>query len=763
MSLPLSVLRHVLQRPDVRGDVLALRAVAARRRIDELAVLVAQRHRQPVDLRLGGEDQRLLGIELEEAADALDEARHVLFRERIVEREHRHRVPHLGEAPGRRRADLQRQAFQRAQLRKALLDRAIALAQRVVFGVRDRRRVVLVVALVVRGRAPRAAVRARPWPASGRVKLVRLRASVTSALPCRHSGRGHPAALISRSAALRASSVISAPASMRAISSRRRSAATSVMLVATRLPRAQRILGDHIVPVGARRDLRRMGHGDHLHLVGEPREPLPDRVRDRAADPGVDLVEHQRRRRAAIRQHDLEREQEARELAAGGDLHQRPRPRARIGLDPEFDAVDAVGPAASGSILVKKRARSSFSGLSSAVTALSSFAAALRRAAESAAAALGRPPPPRARMLRAASILPRRHRSPRGRPRSARARPRDRRPRHCICAPPRAARTAAPRSGRARAGRGWRRRNAASRCARASSSAVSAASSAFTGGSISAGACARRRSSRRSAADSAGDRRALARDRLVRVAQVLGHLVDLHHGGALLGERGLLAGLRLQPARARRPRGADNRPRAAPARPARDAPRPPPRRRGARVHARCDRRGIVLQTRIGIEQAPVRRHVDQRALVVLAVDFHQRRAERLEHLHAHRLIVDEGAGAPVGELHAAQDQAVLGGDAVLGNQRERRMVRCRRRTPPSPAPARRRCAPGWHRRGCRARARRRRAGSTCRRRSRRSAPTVRPRSRCRAVRSERCRGSRGGRAWLQSIARQRGRARSATR
>ena len=48
---------------------------------------------------------------------------------------------------------------------------------------------------------------------------------------------GHQlAALIRRSAAARASLVISAPASMRAISSRRRSSATSVTRVATRLP-----------------------------------------------------------------------------------------------------------------------------------------------------------------------------------------------------------------------------------------------------------------------------------------------------------------------------------------------------------------------------------------------------------------------------------------------------------------------------------------------------------------------------------------------
>ena len=52
--------------------------------------------------------------------------------------------------------------------------------------------------------------------------------------------------------------------------------------------------------------------------------------------------------------------------------------------------------------------------------------------------------------------------------------------------------------------------------------------------------------------------------------------------------------------------------------------------------------------------------IDQRALVVLAVDLDQRLAQLLHHLHAHRLVVDEGAGAAVGELHAAQDQVVLG-------------------------------------------------------------------------------------------------------
>ena len=49
------------------------------------------------------------------------------------------------------------------------------------------------------------------------------------------------------------------------------------------------------------------------------------------------------------------------------------------------------------------------------------------------------------------------------------------------------------------------------------------------------------------------------------------------------------------------------------------------------------------------------RGIDQRALVVLAVNFHQRGAHGPEGLHADRLVVDEGAGAAVGQLHPAQD------------------------------------------------------------------------------------------------------------
>ena len=147
----LEAVRHFLQRLDIGGDVLALGAVATRGGANELAILIAQRHRQAVDLRLGAERDLLVVGQAQEAADAADKIDDVVFGERVVERQHRHRVPDLGETPGRRRADPLRQALQRAQLRKARFDGIVAPPQRVIFGVGDARRVVLIVAPVVPG------------------------------------------------------------------------------------------------------------------------------------------------------------------------------------------------------------------------------------------------------------------------------------------------------------------------------------------------------------------------------------------------------------------------------------------------------------------------------------------------------------------------------------------------------------------------------------------------------------------------------------
>ena len=66
--------------------------------------------------------------------------------------------------------------------------------------------------------------------------------------------------------------------------------------------------------------------------------------------------------------------------------------------------------------------------------------------------------------------------------------------------------------------------------------------------------------------------------------------------------------------------------------------------------------------------------IDQGAVVVLAVDLDQGRADGLEHLHAHRLVVDEGAGAPVRHLNAAEDQVAVDVDIGLRRDAAGRMV-----------------------------------------------------------------------------------------
>ena len=125
--------------------------------------------------------------------------------------------------------------------------------------------------------------------------------------------------------------VISAPASMRAISSRRSRGSRRARGSATRSPLPTSLLAIRKWLVRPRGDLRRVGDGEHLRARGEPRQALADRVGDGAADAGVDLVEHQGRRGAALGERDFDRQQEARQFAAGGDFHQRARPRAGIG------------------------------------------------------------------------------------------------------------------------------------------------------------------------------------------------------------------------------------------------------------------------------------------------------------------------------------------------------------------------------------------------------------------------------------------------
>ena len=150
-TLAAQLLRDVGDRERVRGDVLADRAVAAGRGGDELALLIAQAQRQAVDLRLGREDERRLRAEGEEAPDAFDELAHVLLAEAVGERQHRHAMAHLGEFLRGLGADLSGQALRCPKLGKARLERLVALPQRIVFRVRHRRRVLLVIAPVKLG------------------------------------------------------------------------------------------------------------------------------------------------------------------------------------------------------------------------------------------------------------------------------------------------------------------------------------------------------------------------------------------------------------------------------------------------------------------------------------------------------------------------------------------------------------------------------------------------------------------------------------
>ncbi len=119
--------------------------------LDQHAFLIAQRTGQAVDLRLGGEgDVRLRG-EAEKAFHARDEFLQFVVGENIAEREHRHGMGDFGEFLGRRRADLAAQRIRAGEFGKARLQRLVAAAQGIVFGVGHDRRVVLVIGAVMRG------------------------------------------------------------------------------------------------------------------------------------------------------------------------------------------------------------------------------------------------------------------------------------------------------------------------------------------------------------------------------------------------------------------------------------------------------------------------------------------------------------------------------------------------------------------------------------------------------------------------------------
>src|SRR6185437_15588561 len=81
----LELLRNVLERADIGGDILPFGAIATRCSGDEFTFLVPQRHRKPVNFRLSAERKLFGVVELQEAANTGNKVYHVLFAKRIVE------------------------------------------------------------------------------------------------------------------------------------------------------------------------------------------------------------------------------------------------------------------------------------------------------------------------------------------------------------------------------------------------------------------------------------------------------------------------------------------------------------------------------------------------------------------------------------------------------------------------------------------------------------------------------------------------------
>ena len=143
-------LRHRIHHADIGRHILALGPVAARRRLFQPATLIAQRQRQPVNLRLGGKGKLVMLAQRQEPADAGGEILDILVGEAVVQRQHRTRMAHLAETGGSRRADAQARAVYANQCREGGFERAVAGHQRVIVGIADDRIILAVIARVVK-------------------------------------------------------------------------------------------------------------------------------------------------------------------------------------------------------------------------------------------------------------------------------------------------------------------------------------------------------------------------------------------------------------------------------------------------------------------------------------------------------------------------------------------------------------------------------------------------------------------------------------
>src|SRR5262249_42501810 len=104
-------------------------------------------------------------------------------------------------------------------------------------------------------------------------------------------------------------------------------------------------------------------------------------------------------------------------------------------------------------------------------------------------------------------------------------------------------------------------------------------------------------------------------------------------------------------------------------------PRPLGLRRMPGFVGLCHAASLARQAAKRVNQVAMAAWIDQRAIVMLAMDLDQGLAHLPQELHAHADIVDEGAAPAVGRLYAAQNEAVSCLKPVCGEKLDHEMVR----------------------------------------------------------------------------------------
>ena len=82
----------------------------------------------------------------------------------------------------------------------------------------------------------------------------------------------------------------------------------------------------------------------------------------------------------------------------------------------------------------------------------------------------------------------------------------------------------------------------------------------------------------------------------------------------------------------------------------------------------------LFQSAEKIEQAAMRRRIEEPAIIRLTMNFDQHAAQVAHERHTHCFIIDESARAAVRRQHAAQDDLAFALDAVFFRKQDRRMT-----------------------------------------------------------------------------------------